>query len=522
MSDLKELSEKAKAWPFEEARKLAARLKGQVPTKGYVLFETGYGPSGLPHIGTFGEVARTTMVRRAFETLTGMPTKLFAFSDDMDGFRKVPTNLPNQDMLAEYLNKPLTQVPDPFGEYESFAHHNNARLRSFLDQFGFDYEFKSSTELYKSGQFDEALLLMLRRFDKIMKIMLPTLGEERKATYCPFLPISPKTGNVLQVPATEINPEAGTIIFKDECGTLTEVPVTGGHCKLQWKPDWAMRWFALDVDYEMAGKDLIDSVKVGNKIVRALGGTPPEGFNYELFLDEKGEKISKSKGNGLSLEEWLTYATPESLSLYMYQNPKRAKRLHFDVIPKATDEYLQFVKSYHAAEDAKKIENPAHHIHEGNVPSMNPPVTFNMLLNLVSASNSSDKDLLWGFITRYAPDATPETNPFLDKLVGYAVRYFKDFVLPTKEFRTPTEAERKALQELREAVSKFDEDAAADDIQTAVFTVGKNHNYENLREWFGCLYETLLGQKQGPRMGSFIALYTPAKALELIDSALNR
>lgn len=522
MSDIQELSEKAKAWPFEEARKLAARLKGKVPEKGYVLFETGYGPSGLPHIGTFGEVARTTMVRRAFETLTGMPTKLFAFSDDMDGFRKVPTNLPNQEMLAKYLNKPLTQVPDPFGEYESFAHHNNARLRSFLDQFGFDYDFKSSTTLYKSGVFDDALLLMLRRFDKIMKIMLPTLGEERKSTYCPFLPISPKTGNVLQVPAEEINAEAGTIIFKDECGTLTEVPVTGGHCKLQWKPDWAMRWFALDVDYEMAGKDLIDSVKVGNKIVRALDGTPPEGFNYELFLDEKGEKISKSKGNGLSLEEWLTYATPESLSLYMFQNPKRAKRLHFDVIPKATDEYLQFVKSYHAADDAKKIENPAYHIHEGDVPNMTPPVTFNMLLNLVSASNSSDKELLWGFITRYAPDATPETNPFLDKLVGYAVRYFTDFVLPTKEFRTPTEAELAALTELREAIAAFDADAPADDIQTAVFTVGKNHNYENLREWFGCLYETLLGQKQGPRMGSFIALYTPAKTLELIDNALKR
>ena len=522
MSDLKLSASHAKAWPFEEARKLQARLGDKLPPKGYVLFETGYGPSGLPHIGTFGEVVRTTMVRRAFETLTGMPTKLFAFSDDMDGLRKVPTNIPNQEMIAEYLNRPLTEVPDPFEKFESFAHHNNAMLRQFLDSFGFEYEFKSSSECYKSGLFNDALLHLLRHYDAVMDIMLPSLGKERQATYCPFLPISPKTRKVLQVPAEELRPDSGTIIFRDECGTLSEIPVTDGHCKLQWKPDWAMRWYALDVDYEMAGKDLIDSVTLGNKIVKALGGKPPAGFNYELFLDEKGEKISKSRGNGLSLEEWLTYATPESLSLYMFQQPKRAKRLHFDVIPKATDEYLSFIAGYHKAEEDKKLENPAHHIHGGNVPLLDVPVSFNMLLNLVSASNASDKAVLWGFITRYAPSATPDTNPFLDTLVGYAVRYFTDFVLPHKKFRSPTETERLALTELKSVLETIDKNATADEIQTAVFTVGKNHNYENLREWFGCLYETLLGQTEGPRMGSFIALYGLSKTIQLITNALER
>lgn len=519
---MSDLLNNAKAWPFEEARKLMSRLKGKCPEKGYVLFETGYGPSGLPHIGTFGEVARTTMVRRAFEALTGMPTKLFAFSDDMDGFRKVPTNLPNQEMLAQYLHKPLTQVPDPFEKYESFAHHNNAMLRGFLDNFGFDYEFKSATECYKSGVFDKALLTILQNFDAVMKIMLPTLGADRQKTYCPFLPISPTTGNVLQVPAEEIRADKGTIVFRDEDGSLFEAPVTGGNCKLQWKPDWAMRWYALDVDYEMAGKDLIDSVTIGNKIVRAIGGTPPEGFNYELFLDEKGEKISKSKGNGLSIEEWLTYATPESLSLYMYQQPKRAKRLYFDVIPKATDEYLAFVKSYHTQEEDKKIENPAYHIHGGNVPKLDLPISFNMLLNLVSASNASDSSVLWGFITRYAPEATPENNPLLNNLVGYAVRYFHDFVLPTKEFRKPTDEEKKALLDLKTLLEEMSGSTDGDALQTQIFEIGKKHGFENLRDWFACLYETLLGQAQGPRMGSFIALYGTDKSIDLIDNALAR
>src|SRR3954469_25961623 len=309
------LAEAARAWPFEEARKLVARTGGKVPAKGYVLFETGYGPSGLPHIGTFGEVVRTTMVRQAFQRLSDIPTRLFCFSDDMDGLRKVPDNVPNKEMLAQHLGKPLSRIPDPFSnEHPSFGAHNNARLRAFLDRFGFDYEFASSTDYYTSGKFDTALLRMLERLEKVMAIMLPSLREERAASYSPFLPICPRTGMVLYVPISEHDVKAGTVSYDDpETKERVTLPVTGGHCKLQWKPDWAMRWFALGVDYEMAGKDLIDSVKLSGKICAALGGTPPEGFNYELFLDDKGQKISKSKGNGLTIDEWLRYASPESL-----------------------------------------------------------------------------------------------------------------------------------------------------------------------------------------------------------------
>jgi len=512
----------AKSWPFAEAKKLIKRLGGKVPEKGYVLFETGYGPSGLPHLGTFGEVARTTMVRHAFEALTGMPTKLFAFSDDLDGLRKVPTNVPNQDMLNAHLNKPLTQVPDPFGTHDSFGAHNNARLKAFLDQFGFDYEFKSSTECYREGLFDAALMLVLQRYDEIMAVMLPTLGEERQKTYSPFLPISPKTGNVLQVPILDRNVEAGTIVFEDEDGTRTEHPVTGGHCKLQWKPDWAMRWVALDVDYEMAGKDLIPSTQLGGKITRILGGKPPAGFNYELFLDENGEKISKSRGNGLSIEDWLTYASPESLSFYMFQKPQTAKRLYFDVIPKAVDEYLTHLARYPDQTPEQQVDNPVWHVHSGTPPREEVPVSFALLLNLVSASNASDKGLLWGFIRNYAPQADPASHKILDNLVDYAIRYYEDFVKPTKNYRAPDEREREALTQLKSTLAALPAGTEAGDIQSAVFSVGKEFNYEPLRDWFKALYETLLGQEQGPRMGSFIALYGVDRTIALIDAALER
>ncbi|UUX51334.1 lysine--tRNA ligase [Nisaea acidiphila] len=520
-----EIAENARAWPFEEARKIVARLGGEKPEKGHVILETGYGPSGLPHIGTFGEVFRTTMVRRAFEQLVpDVPTKLIAFSDDMDGFRKVPTNLPNQEMLAQYLNKPLTQVPDPFGTHESFGAHNNARLQSFLDSFGFEYEFMSSTECYKSGMFDKALLETLQRYEEIMAIMLPTLGAERQATYSPFLPVCPTSGNVLQVLIVERNTDAGTVVYEDpESGTKVEVPVTGGHCKLQWKCDWAMRWHALGVDYEMSGKDLIDSVKQSSKICRTLGSRPPEGFNYELFLDENGEKISKSKGNGLSVEEWLRYGSPESLSLFMFQQPKRAKRLYFDVIPKNTDEYFQFLdKLAEESDDAKRVENPAWHITQGkgrgNAERV--PLSFGLLLNLASVCHAEDKSVLWGFIERYAPGATPESHPTLDKLAGYAVNYYQDFARPAKQYRAPSDLERAAFQDLVSELKALPADADAETIQTQVYEVGKRHEFENLRDWFKGLYQVLLGQDQGPRFGSFIALYGRDETVALIEKAL--
>src|SRR5450631_727366 len=453
----------SKAWPFEEARRLIARI--QRTGQSEVLFETGYGPSGLPHIGTFGEVARTTMVRHAFRVLTQdkIKTRLIAFSDDMDGLRKAPDNIPNKEMLESHLGKPLNKVPDPFGTHASFGEHNNARLRAFLDHFGFEYEFVSSTDCYTSGRFDGALLRVLERFDKVMAIMLPSLREERAQTYSPFLPIDPRTGIVLQVPVLSHDAKAGTITYEDaDSKAPVSTPVTGGRCKLQWKPDWAMRWVALGVDYEMAGKDLIDSVRLSGEICSALGARPPEGFNYELFLDDKGQKISKSKGNGLTIDEWLRYASPESLSLFMYRDPKSAKRLYFDVIPRHVDEYQQFLEGYQRQDARQRLTNPVWHIHAGAPPKPQVPVSFTLLLNLVSASNAENAETLWGFIGRYWPGATPQSHPKLDQMVGYAIHYFRDFVLPAKNFRIAGETERAALTDLRDALSQLPPDSPAE------------------------------------------------------------
>ncbi len=520
------LAKEARSWPFEEARRLVKRLERVDPdAKKTVIFETGYGPSGLPHIGTFGEVARTAMVRHAFETLTegNRKTRLICFSDDMDGLRKVPDNVPNQEMLAQHLDKPLSAVPDPFSnEYPSFAAHNNARLMRFLDQFGFDYEFFSATDCYRSGQMDRTLRTMLEQYQRVMDIILPTLGAERQATYSPFLPVCPSTGKVLQVPMIETRPDQGTVVYADPAtGAHIETPVTGGHVKCQWKADWAMRWTALGVDYEMAGKDLIESVNLSSKICRVLGGTPPEGFNYELFLDENGQKISKSKGNGLTIEEWLTYASPESLSLYMFQKPKAAKRLYFDIIPKTVDEYLQFLATYATQEPQKQLDNAVWHIHNGTPPAAQLPISFALLLNLVSASNAHDKAVLWGFIRRLAPDASPEQHPLLDQLVGYAVCYYDAFVKPTKKFRDPTPSEREALTALDQTLAGIEANSTAADLQNIVYETGKQHGYaDNLRDWFKAIYEVLLGQSQGPRFGSFIELYGVEETRTLIAKAL--
>jgi lysyl-tRNA synthetase class 1 len=517
------LAEAARAWPFEEARKLVARVGDKVPAKGYVLFETGYGPSGLPHIGTFGEVVRTTMVRQAFRRLSDVPTRLFCFSDDMDGLRKVPDNVPNKEMLAQHLGKPLTSVPDPFSnEYPSFGAANNARLRAFLDSFGFEYEFQSATDWYKSGRFDEMLLAMLRHYDEVQAVMLPTLGEERQQTYSIFLPISPKTGRVLQVPLIKTDPSAGTIVYRDEDGSLVETPVTGGNVKLQWKADWAGRWFALDVDYEMYGKDLIPSAELSAKIVRILGGRPPEGFNFELFLDEAGKKISKSKGNGLSVEEWLRYAPWESLALYMQQQPRRAKRLYFDVIPRAVDDYLAAAEKLPGEPPAKAVENPAWHIHDGKpVDHHSAGVNFGMLLNLASVAHTENKEVLWQYLRRYVPGTTPQNAPYLDRLLSGAVAYYQDFVKVAKKFRLPVAAEREALKDLADTLRRLPEEATAEDIQNEVYEAGKRHFAQaELRQWFKTLYEVLLGSEQGPRMGAFIKLYGRDNVVRLIERAL--
>jgi lysyl-tRNA synthetase, class I len=534
-ADLRAAAETSNAWPFEEAKKLVARLKRK--PKDEVIFETGYGPSGLPHIGTFGEVARTTMVRHAFRVLTDdkIKTRLIAFSDDMDGLRKVPDNVPQKDLLAKYLNKPLTKVPDPFGTHPSFGEHNNARLRAFLDQFGFEYEFMSSTACYKAGLFDKALLKMLAHYEEVMAIMLPSLREERAQTYSPFLPVSERTGDVLQVPIVAHDVNAGTITYEDpDTKERVTTLISGGRVKLQWKPDWAMRWVALGIDYEMAGKDLIDSVKLSGQIARALGAEPPEGFNYELFLDEKGQKISKSKGNGLTIDEWLRYASPESLSLFMYREPKAAKRLYFDVIPRQVDEYQQFLEGYPKQEWKQRLGNPVWHIHSGNPPQADMPVSFQMLLTLVSSSNAENAETLWGFIGRYRPGVTPQTHPKLGRLVEYAIQYFRDFVLPEKKFREPTPEERKALSDLRDALANLSPGADAGAIQDVVYEIGRrepflDHNKKAKDgkpgvslDWFNMLYQVLLGQEKGPRFGSFAAVYGVDNTVAMIDGALAR
>jgi lysyl-tRNA synthetase, class I len=541
---LREAAEASKAWPFEEARKLIARLERSKHSE--VVFETGYGPSGLPHLGTFGEVARTSMVRHAFRVLTGdsVKTRLIAFSDDMDGLRKVPDNVPNRELIGAHLGKPLTAIPDPFGEYPSFAAHNNARLRAFLDKFGFEYEFMSSTETYQSGRFDHALMRMLERFDEVQAIMLPSLREERAATYSPFLPIHPRTGIVMQAPVLKHDAHAGTITWRDpETGEEFTTPVTGGQCKLQWKPDWAMRWHALGVDYEMAGKDLIDSVKLSSRIVRVLGSEPPAGFNYELFLDENGQKISKSKGNGLTIDEWLAYASPESLSLFMFQKPTAAKRLYFDVIPRNVDDYLSFLDAYPRQAWKERLGNPVWHIHAGAPPAPEiltheqhgQSISFAMLLNLAAVSNSENPEVLWGFLRRYYPSASPETHPRLDSLVRYAVAYFRDFVAPKKRYREADDVERGVLKQISAMLAELPAGASADDIQHALYDIARPvPRYQDLsakgataerpgvsNDFFNMVYSVLLGEERGPRLGSFIALYGLEETRGLIDKALS-
>ncbi|MGR3661370.1 MAG: lysine--tRNA ligase [Paracoccaceae bacterium] len=520
MSELRDVAMNSKAWPFDEARRLLKRFKNGPPEKGYVLFETGYGPSGLPHIGTFGEVARTTMVRRAFSVISDIPTKLLVFSDDMDGMRKVPGNVPNPEALHQYLQRPLTAVPDPFGKYDSFGDHNNAMLRRFLETFDFEYEFASSTEYYKSGKMDEILLKAVERYDDVMAIMLPSLREERRETYSIFLPISRISGRVLYVPMKEVNAIDGTVTFEDEDGRDCTVPVTGGHVKLQWKPDFGARWAALDVDFEMYGKDHSTNTKIYDGICRVLGGRAPEHFVYEMFLDEVGGKISKSSGNGISIDEWLTYAAPESLGYFMYLKPKTAKRLHFDVIPKAVDEYHQQLRAYADQDTAARLNNPVFHIHGQNVPASNMVVPFAMLLNLAAVSAAEDTDRMWGFIKRYAPDASPETHPDLDQAAGFAVRYYNDFVKPHRVFRLPDEKERAALEDLLDRLKNWDGRLDAGELQSMVFAVGKAHEFEPLRGWFKALYEVLLGASQGPRFGGFIALYGIDETIALLERGL--
>tara|TARA_B100000963_G_scaffold313457_1_gene291413 strand:+ start:10516 stop:12078 length:1563 start_codon:yes stop_codon:yes gene_type:complete len=512
----KENFDKTSAWPFVEAKKMLRERKTFIEKKGKIVLQTGYGPSGLPHIGTFGEVARTSMIVNALQNLTNIPTEIITFSDDMDGLRKVPDNVPQKEILEKNLHKPLTQVPDPFGKYSSFGEHNNEMLKKFLNNFNFSYKFKSSTELYKSGFFNPSLQVILENYDGIMNIILPTLGKERQKTYSPFLPICPETGHVLEIPVKEIDKQKSIIIF-DNNGKKLETSILNGNCKLQWKVDWAMRWFALDVDFEMYGKDLIESAILSSKIIKMIGKNNPSGFAYELFLDEKGEKISKSKGNGITIDQWLKYASPESLSLYMYQNPKRAKKLYNEIVPKAVDDYLDLIEKAKTQDELQLLMNPVWHVHNSKVPKENMIMSFSMLLNLVETSNADSKELLWKFVKRYKKNIYEKDHPIFDSLIGYAIKYFNDIIKVSKKYKIPNEDERKALLALIKTLEKCNDKMSPEDIQTLIYSTGKENGYaENLRNWFRLIYEVVFGDENGPRMGFFISFFGVKETKDLI------
>ena len=516
----KENLEKTNAWPFVEAKKILRERKSFIEKKGKIILQTGYGPSGLPHIGTFGEVARTSMIVNALKHLTDLPCEIITFSDDMDGLRKVPENVPNKELLEKNLHMPLTKVPDPFKKFNSFGEHNNQMLKDFLNSFDFKYNFKSSSELYKSGFFNSSLQVILEKYDGIMNIIIPTLGKERQKTYCPFLPICPETGQVLEIPVKEIDKNKSKIIF-DNNGKDLEKSILDGNCKLQWKVDWAMRWYALDVDFEMYGKDLIESAILSSKIIKLIGKKNPSGFAYELFLDEKGEKISKSKGNGITIDEWLNYASPESLSLFMYQNPKRAKKLYKEIVPKAVDEYLEFIEKGKKQNELQKLMNPVWHVHNGNIPKENNIMSFSMLLNLVETSNADSKDLLWKFVKKYKTNLNEKEFPIFDKLVDYAIKYYKDVISPNKKYKTPNSDEKKVLMSLVKALDECNDKMTPEDIQTKIFSVGKENGYkDNLRDWFKLIYEVVFGDENGPRIGFFISFFGVKETQNLIKEKI--
>jgi lysyl-tRNA synthetase class 1 len=513
--------DKTNSWPFVEAKKLLRERKKFIERKGKIILQTGYGPSGLPHIGTFGEVARTSMMVNALNQLTDLPKEIITFSDDLDGLRKVPDNVPNQELLKNNLHKPLTQVPDPFEKFNSFGEHNNEMLKIFLNKFDFKYNFKSSTSLYKTGFFNSSLQVILENYQGIMDIIIPTLGKERQKTYSPFLPICPETGVVLEIPVLEIKKDKSKIIF-DNKGKKLECSIFDGNCKLQWKVDWAMRWYALDIDFEMYGKDLIESAILSSRIIKLLGKSSPSGFAYELFLDEKGEKISKSKGNGITIDQWLDYASPESLSLYMYQNPKRAKKLYNEIVPKAVDEYLEFIEKSKTQSELQLLMNPVWHVHNGDIPKEEIIMTFSMLLNLVETSNADSKELLWKFVKKYKKGISEKNYPIFDNLIGYAIRYFNDVIKLKKNYKKPNEKEKNALLALIKTLENCNDEMTPEDIQTLIYSTGKENGYsENLRDWFKLIYEVVFGDENGPRMGFFISFFGVNETKQLIKDKIK-
>ena len=517
-------------WPFIEAQRIIDRL-GKIG-KTSVTAETGYGPSGLPHIGTFGEVARTSFVLQALKTLAPrIDSRIIAFSDDMDGLREVPRNLPNAEMLKEHLGKPLTSIPDPFGKEKSFAHYMNHRLREFLDSFGFEYTFASSTEQYASGVFDEGLRRVMAHYEPISELFKATIAEEKRAAWSPFFPVCENCGRVYSTRVTALDRDNFTVSYACDaplsgkyaaCGHIGTASILSGGCKLGWKVDWALRWYSLGIDYEMHGEDLLESARLSSKIVKIIGGEPPELFKYELFLDEKGKKISKKIGNGISIEQWLRFAPVDSLLYIMYMKPQQAKKMGLTILPEIVDQYLELVAGYDGAEDSPvpfitRLSKGGHADKLGSQKI----VTYSLIIELILALNHDDPRMVRDYLLKYQPDIAGNVA-YYESLIVNALAYYREVLLPGRTAESADHQLDAAIVVLRDELARraaAGTEPDADELQTAVFQVAKDRDVK-MKDWFRTLYRVFLGQSQGPRIGSFIALLGYRTCIERLEAHL--
>jgi lysyl-tRNA synthetase class 1 len=521
----------AELWPREEARRLAERVAAYEPERP-VIFQSGFGPSGLPHLGTMAEILRPSFVRKAFHLIEpARPSRLIVFIDDLDGLRKVPENVPNRESVEQYLGMPVAKIPDPFGCCASFADHMVGLLGGFLAPVEVEYELMRAAEMYSSGRFDEGLKLILEKHEEIIAIIAPTLREENRAGWSPFMPICPKCGQVVERAVTAYHAERASVEFTCEksaggrpgCGFSGEQSVLGGMAKVQWKVDWALRWYVLKVDYELYGKDLTDSARLSGQILRVMGGRPPLGFPFEMFLDEEGRKVSKSVGRGVTVEQWTRYAPIEVLKFFLLLNPRRARKLFLEAIPQYVDEYLDAVREYAAASEEQRRESMLEFVIQSTTPRrFNSALSFGLMMNLVAALGSSDSDFIWKYLVRY--DASiggePDTEAMGRRLMQCALNFYRDFIEPTKKLYTPSDAERAQLKTL-DAYLRENQDASAEDIEKKIYDLGRE-NYEKPGKIFPLLYRSILGQERGPRLGAFIRLATPARIIELLDATIAR
>ena len=523
-------------WPYEEARKVAERV-ARYEAGRPAIFQSGFGPSGMPHLGTMAELLRPSYVRKAFERLAqsgsiepARPARLIVFIDDMDGLRKVPENIPNRETTSFHLGEPVSRIPDPFGDcHPSFSEHMLSLLEKFLAPVEIEFELIKSTEMYGSGQFDEALKLILARHQQIIEIIAPTLREENRAGWSPVMPVCPSCGQVNSTLVTGYHPERASVEFSCEkniggsksCGFKGEQSVLGGKAKVGWKVDWALRWYALKVDYELYGKDLIDSARLSGQILKVLGGKPPLGFPFEMFLDEEGHKVSKSVGRGVTVDQWTRYAPIEVLKYFLLVNPRRARKLFLEAIPQYVDDYLDALRAYAAAPENERGNLPIDLVIQRTTPRrFDSELTFGMIMNLVSALGTGDRDLIWNYLTGYDPRiaGNPDTERMGKTLMECALNVYADFIEPTKKRYLPEANERDQLRALMEFLVG-NSGATAEEIEKKIYDLGRE-NYDKPGKIFPLLYRVLLGQERGPRLGAFIKLATPQRMIEILNNSL--